>query len=565
MSLADWLEIPSHLIGWLSALLGSGSVIFLGLITFGILVVRRPKVLESLPKPLRRAILHCEITFTVAALMASAAVIMLPWLLAGIEYAKVSDLVTFDTAMVLTPGQIAVAWLLIYYISSFLWFAPKKGQRVRAIRNLTVPARVGVIVFCLGASFAPSLLMLVLSFITPGVAGQAVRSSFWVSSRVVAVSIVIAAMAWLGVKFIRWRAPIPDAPLAIDLAHRRVDVDRLLVGSGMFMGSMVAHAYQLTAVVFYNVGYYFWSAVWLIMAWTISITTVAISLVPSTILASHDARASFRVRRMEEDLARGKTDAFDFTSDILPSEAEIAAAAHEVCHLDEGPSKSDKRRPGKEQDKYVPGSGNAPEELAEAIAYLAVAAQAAGQELSDEQTDALKQLVNASTSLMEKRANINEGAYGQLPESYFATAPDDGKDGKKKKKEKKADPPPIALSLLSQQVSTSINRDELKKKAEERKASGQAYTPRMPAAARAPEAPHAPADLRGLSRQERRRLREAAAQAAHAAGSANISPAPAPGVAAPGVAAPAPAPAPSAAQPLSRRERRMAKGQHPQA
>ena len=384
---------------------------------FIIMVPFRPQVPRAIPMHYRRALLQLGWTFRVALSFALIGVMVSPAALISLYnsgYLTQNAYNSMNTLLVLVIG---VAFHLPYLLMVHIWFPRPLNWAPN--RNWVISPRFRVwtwVVYIL-IWIATEIMMVVggIAFERPNasVSGEEILAA---AGYYLIEGIIFLAMSVYIQYRISWRNPIPGVPLAVDMAMRREELNNVQKFATFILGAGVSRCLQFLAQLQYESGPFAISAVSLVLSWVVSLTSLGIACIPTWWFMRKLDPSRRLMKALRKNLMSEKRDPnlftlenfrnmLDYDEDELIRGSIPQPRKNIIVSTLENPQKD---------LLTAPGSGSAPEEIAQAFTYMAKVAARAGVGLNPEERKGLAEIREAVRELVEHRVALNEGVASNL-------------------------------------------------------------------------------------------------------------------------------------------------------
>lgn len=413
----EWLTFPSNGVAWAFQVFTKFGPLPIMLAIFIIMVPVRPQVPRAIPMHYRRALLQLGWTFRVALSFALIGVMVSPAALISLYNSGFLTQNAYKSINILLVLVIGVAFHLPYLLMVHIWF-PRPLNWVPN-RNWVISPRFRVwawVVYIL-IWIATEIMMVV-----GGVLFEKPNAS-------IPRDVVIAAAAYYlitGLIFltmsvyiqyrISWRNPIPGVPLAVDMAMRREELNNVQKFATFILGAGVSRCLQFLAQLQYESGPFAISAVSLVLSWVVSLTSLGIACIPTWWFMRKLDPSRRLMKALRKNLMSERRDPNLFTLENFRNmldydEDELIRGS--IPQPRKNILVSTLENPQKDL-LTAPGSGSAPEEIAQAFTYMAKVAERAGVGLNPEERKGLAEIREAVRELVEHRVALNEGVASNL-------------------------------------------------------------------------------------------------------------------------------------------------------
>lgn len=429
----EWLTFPSNGVAWAFQIFTKYGPLPIMLAIFVIMVPLRPQVPKAIPMHHRRALLQIEWTYRVALSFALIAVMLSPAALISLYNSGLLTQNAFNSMNTMLVLVVGVAFQLPYLLMVHVWF-PRPLNWVPN-RNWVISPRFRVrawIVYIL-IWIATEIMMVVggVVFEKPNasIPGEEIIAA---AGYYLIEGIVFLTMSVYIQYRISWRNPIPGVPLAVDMALRREDLNNVQKFATFILGAGVSRCLQFLAQLQYESGPFAISAISLVLSWAVSLTSLGIACIPTWWFMRKLDPSQRLMKALRNNVMSEKRDPSLFTLENFRNMLD-----YDEDELIKGsipqPRKnllvSTLENPQKDL-LTAPGSGSAPEEVAQAFTYMSKVAARAGVGLSPEERKGLAEIREAVRELVEHRVALNEGVASNLiPMNPNASLAQDGEHG----------------------------------------------------------------------------------------------------------------------------------------
>lgn len=427
----EWLTFPSNGVAWAFQIFTKFGPLPIMLAIFIIMVPFRPQVPRTMPMHHRRAILQKEWTFRVALSFALITVMLSPAALISLFNAGLLTQNAFNSMNTMLVLLVGVAFQLPYLLMVHVWFPRPLNWLPN--RNWVISPR-----FRLRAWLVYILIWIAteIMMVVGGIAFERPNASIS-SEEILAAAgyyliegIIFLAMSVYIQYRISWRNPVPGVPLAVDMALRREDLNNVQKFATFILGAGVSRCLQFLAQLQYESGPFAISAVSLVLSWVVSLSSLALACIPTWWFMRKMDPSRRLMKALRENVMSEKRDPNLFSLDnfrnMLDYDELIKGSVPQ-------PRKnlfvSTLENPQKDL-LTAPGSGSAPEEVAQAFTYMSKIADRAGVGLTPEERKGLAEIRQAVRELVEHRVALNEGVASNLiPMNPNAALAPDGEHG----------------------------------------------------------------------------------------------------------------------------------------
>ena len=429
----EWLTFPSNGVAWAFQIFTKFGPLPIMLAIFIIMVPFRPKVPRTMPMHHRRAILQKEWTFRVALSFALIGVMVSPAALISLYNSGFLTQNAYNSMNTLLVLVIGVAFHLPYLLMVHIWFPRPLNWAPN--RNWVISPRFRVwtwLVYIL-IWIATEIMMVVggIAFERPNasVSGEEILAA---AGYYLIEGIIFLAMSVYIQYRISWRNPVPGVPLAVDMAMRREELNNVQKFATFILGAGVSRCLQFLAQLQYESGPFAISAVSLVLSWVVSLTSLGIACIPTWWFMRKMDPSRRLMKALRNNVMNEKRDPNLFTLENFRNMLD-----YDEDELIKGsipqPRKnlfvSTLENPQKDL-LTAPGSGSAPEEVAQAFTYMSKIADRAGVGLTPEERKGLAEIRQAVRELVEHRVALNEGVASNLiPMNPNAALAPDGEHG----------------------------------------------------------------------------------------------------------------------------------------
>lgn len=429
----EWLTFPSNGVAWAFQIFTKFGPLPIMLAIFIIMVPFRPQVPRTMPMHHRRAILQKEWTFRVALSFALITVMLSPAALISLFNAGLLTQNAFNSMNTMLVLLVGVAFQLPYLLMVHVWFPRPLNWLPN--RNWVISPR-----FRLRAWLVYILIWIAteIMMVVGGIAFERPNASIS-SEEILAAAgyyliegIIFLAMSVYIQYRISWRNPVPGVPLAVDMALRREDLNNVQKFATFILGAGVSRCLQFLAQLQYESGPFAISAVSLVLSWVVSLSSLALACIPTWWFMRKMDPSRRLMKALREKVMSEKRDPnlfslenfrnmLDYDEDELIKGSIPQPRKNLFVSTLENPQKD---------LLTAPGSGSAPEEVAQAFTYMSKLADRAGVGLTPEERKGLAEIRQAVRELVEHRVALNEGVASNLiPMNPNAALAPDGEHG----------------------------------------------------------------------------------------------------------------------------------------
>lgn len=429
----EWLTFPSNGVAWAFQIFTKFGPLPIMLAIFIIMVPFRPQVPRTMPMHHRRAILQMEWTLRVALSFALITVMLSPAALISLYNSGLLTQNAFNSMNTMLVLLVGVAFQLPYLLMVHVWFPRPLNWLPN--RNWVISPRFRLrawLVYIL-IWIATEIMMVVggIAFERPNasVSGEEILAA---AGYYLIEGIIFLAMSVYIQYRISWRNPVPGVPLAVDMALRREDLNNVQKFATFILGAGVSRCLQFLAQLQYESGPFALSAVSLVLSWVVSLSSLALACVPTWWFMRKMDPSRRLMKALREKVMSEKRDPnlfslenfrnmLDYDEDELIKGSIPQPRKNLFVSTLENPQKD---------LLTAPGSGSAPEEVAQAFTYMSKLAARAGVGLTPEERKGLAEIRQAVRELVEHRAALNEGVASNLiPMNPNAALAQDGEHG----------------------------------------------------------------------------------------------------------------------------------------
>lgn len=384
---------------------------------FIIMVPFRPQVPRAIPMHYRRALLQLGWTFRVALSFALIGVMVSPAALISLYNSGFLTQNAYKSINILLVLVIGVAFHLPYLLMVHIWF-PRPLNWVPN-RNWVISPRFRVrtwVVYIL-IWIATEIMMVVGGVLFEKPNASIPRDVVIAAAAyyLITGSIFLTMSVYIQYR-ISWRNPIPGVPLAVDMAMRREELNNVQKFATFILGAGVSRCLQFLAQLQYESGPFAISAVSLVLSWVVSLTSLGIACIPTWWFMRKLDPSRRLMKALRKKLMSEKRDPNLFTLENFRNmldydEDELIRGS--IPQPRKNILVSTLENPQKDL-LTAPGSGSAPEEIAQAFTYMAKVAARAGVGLNPEERKGLAEIREAVRELVEHRVALNEGVASNL-------------------------------------------------------------------------------------------------------------------------------------------------------
>ena len=429
----EWLTFPSNGVAWAFQIFTKFGPLPIMLAIFIIMVPFRPQVPRTMPMHHRRAILQMEWTLRVALSFALITVMLSPAALISLYNSGLLTQNAFNSMNTMLVLLVGVAFQLPYLLMVHVWFPRPLNWLPN--RNWVISPRFRLrawLVYIL-IWIATEIMMVVggIAFERPNasVSGEEILAA---AGYYLIEGIIFLAMSVYIQYRISWRNPVPGVPLAVDMALRREDLNNVQKFATFILGAGVSRCLQFLAQLQYESGPFALSAVSLVLSWVVSLSSLALACIPTWWFMRKMDPSRRLMKALREKVMSEKRDPnlfslenfrnmLDYDEDELIKGSIPQPRKNLFVSTLENPQKD---------LLTAPGSGSAPEEVAQAFTYMSKLAARAGVGLTPEERKGLAEIRQAVRELVEHRVALNEGVASNLiPMNPNAALAQDGEHG----------------------------------------------------------------------------------------------------------------------------------------
>jgi len=429
----EWLTFPSNGVAWAFQIFTKFGPLPIMLAIFIIMVPFRSQVPRTMPMHHRRAILQKEWTFRVALSFALITVMLSPAALISLFNAGLLTQNAFNSMNTMLVLLVGVAFQLPYLLMVHVWFPRPLNWLPN--RNWVISPRFRLrawLVYIL-IWIATEIMMVVggIAFERPNasISGEEILAA---AGYYLIEGIIFLAMSVYIQYRISWRNPVPGVPLAVDMALRREDLNNVQKFATFILGAGVSRCLQFLAQLQYESGPFAISAVSLVLSWVVSLSSLALACIPTWWFMRKMDPSRRLMKALRNNVMNEKRDPNLFSLEYFRNMLD-----YDEDELIKGsipqPRKnlfvSTLENPQKDL-LTAPGSGSAPEEVAQVFTYMSKLADRAGVGLTPEERKGLAEIRQAVRELVEHRVALNEGVASNLiPMNPNAALAPDGEHG----------------------------------------------------------------------------------------------------------------------------------------
>lgn len=413
----EWLTFPSNGVAWAFQVFTKFGPLPIMLAIFIIMVPFRPQVPRAIPMHYRRALLQLGWTFRVALSFALIGVMVSPAALISLYNSGFLTQNAYKSINILLVLVIGVAFHLPYLLMVHIWF-PRPLNWVPN-RNWVISPRFRVrtwVVYIL-IWIATEIMMVVGGVLFEKPNASIPRDVVIAAAAyyLITGSIFLTMSVYIQYR-ISWRNPIPGVPLAVDMAMRREELNNVQKFATFILGAGVSRCLQFLAQLQYESGPFAISAVSLVLSWVVSLTSLGIACIPTWWFMRKLDPSRRLMKALRKNLMSEKRDPNLFTLENFRNmldydEDELIRGS--IPQPRKNILVSTLENPQKDL-LTAPGSGSAPEEIAQAFTYMAKVAARAGVGLNPEERKGLAEIREAVRELVEHRVALNEGVASNL-------------------------------------------------------------------------------------------------------------------------------------------------------
>lgn len=413
----EWLTFPSNGVAWAFQIFTKFGPLPIMLAIFIIMVPLRPQVPRTVPMHHRRAILQMEWTFRVALSFALLTVMISPATLISLYNSGLLTQNAFNSMNTMLVLLVGVAFQLPYLLMVHVWFPRPLNWLPN--RNWVISPR-----FRLRAWLVYILIWIAteIMMVVGGIAFERPNASIPGEEILVAAGyyliegIIFLAMSIYIQYRISWRNPVPGVPLAVEMALRREDLNNVQKFATFILGAGVSRCLQFLAQLQYESGPFAISAISLVLSWVVSLSSLALACIPTWWFMRKMDPSQRLMKALIEKVMSEKRDPnlfslenfrnmLDYDEDELIKGSIPQPRKNLFVSMLENPQKD---------LLTAPGSGSAPEEVAQAFTYMSKLAAHAGVGLTPEERKGLAEIRQAVRELVEHRVALNEGVASNL-------------------------------------------------------------------------------------------------------------------------------------------------------
>lgn len=413
----EWLTFPSNGVAWAFQIFTKYGPLPVLLAIFIIMVPLRPQVPRAMPMHFRRALLQLGWTFRVALSFSLIAVMLSPAALISLYNSGFLTQNAYNSMNTMLVLMIGLAFHLPYLLMVHIWF-PRPLNWVPN-RNWVISPRFRVrawLVYIL-IWIATEIMMVVGGVLFERPNASITRDMVIAAAGYYLITGIIFLTMSVYIQYrISWRNPIPGVPLAVDMAMRREDLNNVQKFATFILGAGVSRCLQFLAQLQYESGPFVISAVTLVLSWVVSLTSLGIACIPTWWFMRKLDPSRRLMKALKNNVMREKRDPnlftlenfrnmLDYDEDELIKGSIPQPRKNMLVSALENPQKD---------LLTAPGSGSAPEEVAQAFTYMSKVAARAGVGLSPEERKGLAEIREAVRELVEHRVALNEGVASNL-------------------------------------------------------------------------------------------------------------------------------------------------------
>lgn len=413
----EWLTFPSNGVAWAFQIFTKFGPLPIMLAIFIIMVPFRPQVPRAIPMHYRRALLQLGWTFRVALSFALIGVMVSPAALISLYNSGFLTQNAYNSMNTLLVLVIGVAFHLPYLLMVHIWFPRPLNWAPN--RNWVISPRFRVwtwVVYIL-IWIATEIMMVVGGILFEKPNASIPRDVVIAAAAyyLITGSIFLTMSVYIQYR-ISWRNPIPGVPLAVDMAMRREELNNVQKFATFILGAGVSRCLQFLAQLQYESGPFAISAVSLVLSWVVSLTSLGIACIPTWWFMRKLDPSRRLMKALRKNLMSEKRDPNLFTLENFRNmldydEDELIRGS--IPQPRKNILVSTLENPQKDL-LTAPGSGSAPEEIAQAFTYMAKVAARAGVGLNPEERKGLAEIREAVRELVEHRVALNEGVASNL-------------------------------------------------------------------------------------------------------------------------------------------------------
>lgn len=413
----EWLTFPSNGVAWAFQIFTKFGPLPIMLAIFIIMVPFRPQVPRAIPMHYRRALLQLGWTFRVALSFALIGVMVSPAALISLYNSGFLTQNAYNSMNTLLVLVIGVAFHLPYLLMVHIWFPRPLNWAPN--RNWVISPRFRVwtwVVYIL-IWIATEIMMFVGGVLFEKPNASIPRDVVIAAAAyyLITGSIFLTMSVYIQYR-ISWRNPIPGVPLAVDMAMRREELNNVQKFATFILGAGVSRCLQFLAQLQYESGPFAISAVSLVLSWVVSLTSLGIACIPTWWFMRKLDPSRRLMKALRKNLMSEKRDPNLFTLENFRNmldydEDELIRGS--IPQPRKNILVSTLENPQKDL-LTAPGSGSAPEEIAQAFTYMAKVAERAGVGLNPEERKGLAEIREAVRELVEHRVALNEGVASNL-------------------------------------------------------------------------------------------------------------------------------------------------------
>lgn len=413
----EWLTFPSNGVAWAFQIFTKFGPLPIMLAIFIIMVPFRPQVPRAIPMHYRRALLQLGWTFRVALSFALIGVMVSPAALISLYNSGFLTQNAYNSMNTLLVLVIGVAFHLPYLLMVHIWFPRPLNWAPN--RNWVISPRFRVwtwVVYIL-IWIATEIMMVVGGILFEKPNASIPRDVVIAAAAyyLITGSIFLTMSVYIQYR-ISWRNPIPGVPLAVDMAMRHEELNNVQKFATFILGAGVSRCLQFLAQLQYESGPFAISAVSLVLSWVVSLTSLGIACIPTWWFMRKLDPSRRLMKALRKNLMSEKRDPNLFTLENFRNmldydEDELIRGS--IPQPRKNILVSTLENPQKDL-LTAPGSGSAPEEIAQAFTYMAKVAARAGVGLNPEERKGLAEIREAVRELVEHRVALNEGVASNL-------------------------------------------------------------------------------------------------------------------------------------------------------
>lgn len=413
----DWLTFPSNGVAWAFQIFTKYGPLPILLSIFILMVPLRPQVPRAMPMHHRRALIQMGWTFRVAISFALIAVMFSPAVLISMYNSGLLSENAFNSMNTMLVLLIGVAFLVPYLLMIHVWF-PRPLNWIPNHNWVISPRfRIRAWMVYILIWIATEIMLVVggVVFEKPNasISGEEIMAS---AGYYLIEGAIFLSMAIYIQYRISWRNPVPGVPLAVDMALRREDLNNVQKFCTFILGAGVSRCLQFLAQLQYESGPFAISAVSLLLSWAVSLSSLALACIPTWWFMRKLDPSRRLMKELKIEILSDKRDPKLFTLENFRNMLD-----YNEDELIKGSVPQPKKNyfltvlDNPQKDLLTaPGSGSAPEEVAQAFSYMAKVAARAGVGLSPEERQGLAEIRQAVRELVEHRVALNEGVASSL-------------------------------------------------------------------------------------------------------------------------------------------------------